>query len=187
MYERQGSDVEVIERARQGDMTALESLTRAHQEVAFRTALVVSGGSDDAEDAVQEAFMKAFAALSQFRAGAPFRPWLLAIVANEARNRRRAAGRRDALALRVTDDALHGDVESAESTVLARERRSALMGGLSRLREADREVVALRYIVGLSEAETAAAIGVPAGTVKSRLSRALERLRGELTAMEAGR
>ena len=71
------------------------------------------------------------------------------------------------------------------SSVLLRERRGALLGALGRLSEVDREVISFRYLLELSEAETAAAIGVPVGTVKSRLSRALERLRGALDTLEA--
>lgn len=86
-------EAELIERARHGDVAAFEALVRAHQEVCFRTAWIASGGADDAEDAAQEGFMKAFAALPRFRMDAPFRRWLLTIVANEARNRRRSASR----------------------------------------------------------------------------------------------
>lgn len=168
-------EADLIERARHGDVSAFEALVRAHQEVAFRTAWLSSGAADDAEDAAQEAFMKAFAALPRFRAGAAFRPWLLAIVANEARNRRRSAGRREALTLRSTDDRIE---PSPESTVLATESRQMLLDAVNRLPDADREVVSYRYLLELSEAETAAVLGVPVGTVKSRLSRALERLRG---------
>jgi RNA polymerase sigma factor (sigma-70 family) len=170
---------QLIERARQGDVAAFESLVRAHQEVAFRTAWIASGGADDAEDAAQEGFMKAFAALPRFRSDAPFRPWLLTIVANEARNRRRSANRREALAFRAPE-ARPGDrafEPSVEETILATERRQALLDALNQLSDSDREVVAYRYLLELSEAETAAALGVPVGTAKSRLSRALNRLR----------
>ena len=115
-------EAEFVERARNGDVGAFEALVRAHQEVAFRSAWIVSGGADDSEDAAQEAFVKAFAALPRFRSGAPFRPWLLTIVANEARNRRRSAGRREALAMRLSDDRRPTDAApSPESAVLAEE------------------------------------------------------------------
>jgi len=181
--EREG---DLIERARHGDVAAFESLVRAHQSVAFRTAWIASGGADDAEDAAQEGFMKAFAALPRFRADAPFRPWLLTIVANEARNRRRSASRREMLALRAPEPATRGDgVESSpEDAILATERRTALLDAIRRLPDADREVIAYRYLLELSEAETAAALGVPAGTAKSRLSRAMDRLRAVLTESE---
>jgi RNA polymerase sigma-70 factor (ECF subfamily) len=178
-------EADLIERARNGDIAAFESLVRAHQDVAFRTAWVVSGGTDDAEDAAQEGFVKAFAALPRFRSGSPFRSWLLTIVANEARNRRRAANRREALALRIPEDRRAGGAApSPEAAVLAGERRQVLFAGLARLGDADREVITLRYLLELSEAETAAALDVPVGTVKSRLSRALERLRVALAALE---
>ena len=186
MEASQSLEAELIERARRGDVAAFESLVRAHQDVAFRTAWVASGGTDDAEDAAQEGFMKAFAALPRFRPGAPFRPWLLTIVANEARNRRRSAGRRESLALRAPDPTDARSIEaSPESVVLIRERRASLLEAVGRLPDADREVISYRYLLQLTEAETAAAIGVPVGTVKSRLSRALERLRASITTAEA--
>jgi RNA polymerase sigma factor (sigma-70 family) len=180
-------ETDLIERARHGDVSAFEALVRAHQEVAFRTAWICSGGADDAEDAAQEGFMKAFAALSRFRVDAPFRPWLLTIVANEARNRRRSASRRQALVLRAPDITA-GELSfeaSPEAAILATERREALLDAVRRLPDADREVVACRYLLELSEAETAAALGVPVGTAKSRLSRALNRLRAMMPTTEA--
>jgi len=148
-------------------------------------AWIASGGTDDAEDAAQEGFMKAYAALPRFRAGAPFRPWLLSIVANEARNRRRSAGRREALALRAAPVATSNDPafeSSPESAILANERRAALLEAIQGLPAPDREVIAYRYLLELTEAETAAALGVPAGTAKSRLSRAMDRLRSAIAA-----
>jgi RNA polymerase sigma-70 factor (ECF subfamily) len=171
---------ELLARARDGDGDAYASLVRAHQDVAFRTALLITQNAADAEEAAQEGFVKAWRALARFRAGAPLRPWLLTIVANEARNRRRSAGRRAALALRAARD--EGDGTSAESVVLEHETRGALLDALGRMRPDDRLVLGCRYLLELTEAETAAALGVPPGTVKSRTSRALVRLRGEVEA-----
>jgi RNA polymerase sigma-70 factor (ECF subfamily) len=174
-------ETELIHRARQGDLGAYDQLVRRFQDLSFRTACLV-GSPDEAEDAVQEAFIKAYRALSGFRHGAPFRPWLLRIVANEARNRRRAGGRRAALALRVRETANpeEGVVGSPEDAVLVRERREQLADAIGRLTDEHRLVVTCRYLLGLSETETAETLGIPAGTVKSRLSRSLERLRIEL-------
>jgi RNA polymerase sigma factor (sigma-70 family) len=170
-------DAELIERARKGEVMAYEELVRRYQDVAVRAAHVIAPDGD-AEDAAQEAFVKAYAALSRFRAGSPFRPWLLRIVTNEARNRRRSAGRRTGLALRAAEDRPLGDAApSPESAVLALETRATLVAALNRLRDDDREVIGARYFLDLSEAETADALGIPRGTVKSRLSRALGRLR----------
>ncbi len=151
---------------------------RAHQGIAFRTAYVVAGNASDAEEAAQEAFVKAYRALGRFRAGAPFRPWLLRIVANEARNRRRSAGRRAALSLRAAAQESSGDAApSPEGVLLASEERERLLGAVNGLREEERLVIACRFFLGLSEQETAEALDVRLGTVKSRTSRALEQLR----------
>ena len=114
--------------------------------------------------------------------GASFRPWLLRIVANETRNRRTAARRRADLLSRASE---HLPVTvvgpSPEAAALATERRSILLSALGELREQDRLVIAYRFFFDLSEAEMAEALDCARGTVKSRLSRALERLRQRLT------
>ena len=171
---------ELVARAQRGDADAYQELVRAYQGIAFRTAYVIAGSVADAEEAAQDAFVKAYRALWRFRTGAPFRPWLLRIVANEARNRRRATGRRSALALRAAHEPSGEAAPSPEAAVLGAERREQLIEALNRLAEPDREAIACRYVLDLSEAETAAALGVRRGTVKSRLSRALDRLRAEL-------
>jgi RNA polymerase sigma-70 factor (ECF subfamily) len=177
----------LVERARAGDDAAYEVLVRRHQEIAFRTAWVVTRSAQDAEDVAQDAFLKAYRALGRFRPEAPFRPWLLRIVANEARNWVRSRMRRAGLAERAArtegwtgQSAGDPTAASVEDEVLAAERRSAVRQGLERLPERDRVVITCRYFLGLSEAETAAALDCPPGTVKSRLSRALGRLRDEL-------
>ena len=158
-----------------------------YQEIAFRTAYLVTGEAAEAEDAAQEAFVKAYYALPRFRSGAPFRPWLLRIVTNEARNRRKAAGRRAKLALRVIDDPMGGDAASSpEAAILAAEQRAQLLDAVNRLREEERLAIAYRYFLALSEAEMAGALGWPRGTVKSRLSRALARLRQGLIEQGGG-
>ena len=177
-------DADLIVRARSGDVTAYESIVRRYQDVAVRTAHLICPETD-ADDAVQEAFLKAFDALPRFRDGAPLRPWLLRIVANEARNRRRSAGRRQGLALRAADASLVGRTSPGpEQAVMAAEQRSELLAALNTLRDDDREVLGARFLLDLSEAETADTLGIPRGTVKSRTSRALERLRVALGPIE---
>ncbi|HXV56515.1 MAG TPA: RNA polymerase sigma factor [Gaiellaceae bacterium] len=181
MGDRPLADDDLVARAQGGDTHAYGALVEEHQTIAFRTAYLITGSSADAEDAVQEAFVKAYRALGRFRRGAPFRPWLLAIVANEARNRRRSAGRREQLALRVAEDPLSGGaVPSPEAALLDAERRDQLLAALAGLREEDRLALACRYFLELSEEEAAAALGWRRGTLKSRTSRALERLRARL-------
>jgi RNA polymerase sigma factor (sigma-70 family) len=172
---------ELVERARRGDQSAYGELVQAYQGIAFRTAYLVVGDAAEAEDAAQEGFVKAFYAMNRFRPGAPFRPWILQIVANEARNRRRSAGRRTALVMRTAADAPSGEAApSPEAAVLTGEQREELLAALNGLREEDRLVIACRYLLELSEEETAAALGWRRGTVKSRLSRALGRLRAQI-------
>jgi RNA polymerase sigma factor (sigma-70 family) len=171
------AEEELIARARRGDTAAYASLVRLHQDVAFRTAMLITGHPQDAEEAAQDGFLKAWRALGRFREGEPLRPWLLTIVANEARNRRRAAGRREQLALRVASAAVVAAAGEEELDAIAHDDLAAALG---RLRPDDRLVLGCRYVLDLSEAETAAALGVARGTVKSRLSRALGRLREEV-------
>jgi RNA polymerase sigma-70 factor (ECF subfamily) len=174
----------LVEEARRGDPNAFASLVRAHQDVAFRTAMLITRNAADAEDAAQEAFVKAHRALHRFRAGEPWRPWLLAIVANEARNRRRSAGRRDGLAVRAAASEPATSAAAPEAELLTGERRAELLGALARLRDDDQLVLGCRYLLDLSERETAHALGCRPGTVKSRTSRALDRLRAELESRE---
>ena len=173
-------DAELVARAKRGDVGAYENLVQRYQDLAFRAAYVVTGDAGEAEDAAQEGFVKAFYALSRFRDDAPLRPWLLTIVANEARNRRKSGHRRADLALRAAGDRLDGEVvaHSPEEAVVAAERRAHLIEALASLREEERQAVACRYFLDLSEAETADVLGCPRGTVKSRLSRGLAHLRG---------
>jgi RNA polymerase sigma factor (sigma-70 family) len=174
----------LIAAARRGDQRAYAQLLARHQALAFRAAYLVTGSAAEAEDATQEACMKAWLALGRFRPQAPFRPWLVQIAVNEARNRRRAAGRRAGLALRLTPSFTDPElVPSAESEALAGEERAQLAAAVARLREDDQLIIAARYFLGLSEAEAAIALGLRRGTVKSRLSRALGRLQQQLEAI----
>ena len=134
----------------------------------FRLAYVITESAAEAEDATQDALVKAWRALHRFRAGEPFRPWLLSIVANEARNRRRSAGRRARLVLRAAAEPAAAD---------GLDERGAVLDALARLPDDARTVLACRYLLGLSEQETAAALDIATGTVKSRTARALDRLR----------
>src|SRR2546427_7857430 len=117
MEGRPADDPDLITRAQRGDKAAYEEIVQRYQQIAFRTAYVVTGSAADAEDAAQEGFMKAFRALDRFRAGADLRPWLLRIVANEARNRVRSSGRRHQLELRLTEGFRPGDAAPSPQAV----------------------------------------------------------------------
>lgn len=186
MVGRPLSEAELVERAKHGDQDAYGELVHAYQGIAFRTAYLLTGSAADAEDAAQDAFVKAFSALGRFRPGAELRPWLLRIVANEAKNRRRSAGRRATLALRAAADPLSGGAApSPEATLVAGEQQATLLALVEALPAEQRDVVACRYFLELSEEETAEALGLRKGTVKSRLSRGLERLRAQLEVDDA--
>ncbi len=169
---------ELVLRAQQGDTHAFDELVRAHWEIAFRLAYLITRNAADAEDAAQEAMLKSWRALARFRSSEPLRPWLLRIVANEARNRRRSAGRAVQLALRADAARVSGGAApSPEDLTVGADERARLLAELEALPEQSRIVLACRYLLDLSEAETAATLDLRLGTVKSRTARALERLR----------
>src|SRR2546421_3053683 len=181
MEGRPADDSQLIERAQRGDSAAYEEIVQRYQQIVFRTAYVITGSSADAEDAAQEGFVKAYRALDRFRSGADLRPWLLRIVANEARNRVRSSGRRHQLELRLTEGFRPGDaVPSPEAVAIAADERRRLLAMVNALSDEDRLVIASRYFLQLSGEETAAALGIAEGTVKSRLSRALARLKARV-------
>lgn len=180
------AETRLIERAQRGDVAAFEEVVRRYQQLAFRVAVAITGSADDAEEAAQDGFVRAYDALGRFRAGAPLRPWLLRIVGNAARNRRAAAARRAAVGLEEAGAwALADPGDAPETKAVAEEERRELLTAVNALRSDDRTVIACRYFLELSEAETADVLGCARGTVKSRLSRALGRLRGELGAPRA--
>jgi RNA polymerase sigma factor (sigma-70 family) len=174
------TDAAAVSRARGGDRGAYEVLVARYTVPAHRAAVLLGAG-DDADDVVQEALVKAYRQLSRYRGESGFRPWLLAIVANETRNLHRSRKRRDGLVLRaaVRSEPEPDSPDPAE-TVLAGDRRRQLVEQLKRLADRDREVLVCRFLLDLSEAETAEALSVPKGTVKSRTARALAKLREHL-------
>ncbi len=158
-----------------GDRAAFADLVRLHAPTAKRAAVLWGAGAD-ADDVVQDAFVKAFRAMPRFRAGAEFRPWLVRIVINETRNLHRGRARREQRERRWWSGRDELD-PGAEAALLTAVRAETLAAALDRLSDPLRAVVTCRYLLELSEAETAACLRLPRGTVKSRLSRALARLR----------
>jgi RNA polymerase sigma factor (sigma-70 family) len=180
-----GADLDgksLVERARQGDTDAYADLVREHQKVALRVAYLVTGDSSEAEDVIQEAFVKAYQTLSRFRPGNDFRPWLIRIVTNEAKSRQLSTRRRGLREATWGRRSLTGGaILTPENLVLASERHRYLLAALRQLPSEDQTIIAYRYLLELDEAEVAEVLGRPRGTVKSRLSRALRRLRDSLT------
>lgn len=170
------SEPDLIASARQGDAAAWETLARQYQEPVFRLAYLLVGDADEAEDVAQEAFIRALQALDRFDASRPLRPWLLRITANLARNRRRSVGRYWA-ALQRLFWAQPNAAMNVEDKSLQRLEAQHLWQAVRRLNPADQQVIYLRYFLSVPEAEMATVLGVAPGTVKSRLHRALNRLR----------
>ena len=151
---------------------------RRHQTAALRLAATICGSTEEARDIVQDAFVKGYRSLDRYRGEAPVRSWLLRIVANDAKNAVRASVRR--LGREERYEALRRMSPPADPVgerVAVDAESAVLLDAAGRLDERDREVLACRFVVGLSEPETAATLGVPLGTVKSRTARALSRAR----------
>lgn len=180
------TDEHLIAQARAGDGDAFTMLVQRHSQVAFRAAHVILGDADAASDAAQEGFISVYRNLGRFRAGEPFRPWLLRIVGNRARNLRRAAGRRTAATLRLAGSEIGGQGTDPDQTLANEDRRRQLTAAVNALEADDRAVLACRYFLDLSEAETAGLLSIRRGTVKSRLSRARGRLRRRLEMADGG-
>ena len=171
-------DAAAVARARTGDVDAYEVLVVRYTTPAHRAAVLLGAGAD-ADDVVQEAFVKAYRQLAHYQGRSGFRPWLLAIVANETRNLHRSRRRRDGLVLRaaarVEHDGAGGDLPALAAEAV--DRREQLVSALRGLPSRDREVLVCRFLLDLTEAETSAVLRVRPGTVKSRTARALARLR----------
>ncbi|MEU8192611.1 RNA polymerase sigma factor [Microbispora amethystogenes] len=173
-------DDEAVTRALAGDLGAYEVLVTRYSAIAHRTASLLGAG-DEAEDVVQDAFVRAFRHLRSFRRDASFRPWFLRIVANVTHDLTRSRGRRSDLAVRLEREPYTPDgPDDPESAAVGADGRSRLYEAVRRLPDGEREAVVCRYFLQLSEAETAEVLGVRLGTVKSRTFRALRRLREEV-------
>jgi RNA polymerase sigma-70 factor, ECF subfamily len=171
------SETEAIASARRGDPAAYAVLVRAHQEVACRAAYLVVRDAHLAEDVTQEAFVRAYSQIGRFREGTPFRPWLLRIVTNLALNEARARRRRIGVLERFSRAWRPQDVPPPEEPLLASEEARSVWRAMEQLAAEDRIVLQMRYFLELSEKEMATALAKPPGTVKSRLHRAMGRLR----------
>ncbi len=154
---------------------------REHQPGVFRLAYLMLGDCDDAEDIVQETFIRAYRAIETFDPAREMRPWLLSIAANLARNRRRSMARLWSAVQRLVfaqPELLRST--SIEETASAHLDAQQLWQIVQRLSVTDQEIIYLRYFLDVSEAEVAQIQQVAVGTVKSRTHRALAKLRGAM-------
>jgi RNA polymerase sigma factor (sigma-70 family) len=172
-------DAELVARARAGDDTAFGALVGRHQAAVLRVAAAISGSVDDAPDIAQEALVKAHRSLAKLTDPNLLRPWMMRIVANEAKNHLRSRDRRRQREERFGSWVVAETPDPEASTLEADDARGLGLA-LGRIGARDRQVLAFRYFAGLSEADTARALNVATGTVKSRTARALARLRAEM-------
>lgn len=169
-------DAELIERARAGAVDAWGALVERYQQAVYRLAYLMLGDAYEAEDVAQDTLIRAYRSLAQYDERRPLRPWLLGITANLVRNRRRGLGRYWFYLERLARQQapLYSDIET-QAWEQARAR--ALWEAVRQLNPTDQEIIYMRFFLELSVDETSAALNIAPGTVKSRLSRALDRLR----------
>lgn len=189
------TDEALVTAAQAGDREAVDTLIRRHQSRIFNFALTLTAGGADAEDLAQETFIRAFRGLSRFRGESSFRNWLYRIAVNAARTRRAQRARQAAVwEARVEADDLAErhparaarSVEQAGSVEQAMIRRQALDRALAALPHDLRAAVVLRDVEGLEYREIAAVLGIPDGTVMSRIFRARRLLRPMLAELRDG-
>lgn len=170
-------ELDWIVRAQRGDADAYASLVHAYEQIAFRTAYLLTHDAHTAADVSQEAFVRAHRALPSFKREYPFRPWLLRIVTNVALNHLKAQQRRASLSERYAREMLTNNSSAPENAAMERLQNERLLEAVRRLTPDEQSLIALRYFLELPEAEVAQSLNVPLGTVKSRLHRTLARLR----------
>ena len=170
------SDDEAIARCQEGDREAFRHLVDGYKDVLYGTAVLMTGNRAVAEEVVQEALLSAWRGIGGFERGRPAKPWLVRILVNAVLSRQR---RRSIPTMPLADlDPAGAPLES--DRVDALETRAVVRQALDHLAPEQRQVVVLRYFAELTVPEVSKAIGVREGTVKSRLHRALGRLRVRL-------
>ncbi|MSR21162.1 MAG: sigma-70 family RNA polymerase sigma factor [Gemmatimonadetes bacterium] len=177
--ERQGpdpSDLELVQRGRSGDDAALGALAKRHHAAAYRVALSFVREDDLAQDVVQDAFLKAFRALGEFRADASFRTWLLTITANEAKGALRRKGRRRETALEDASE-VRSEGGGPAHDAMMRDEASRARRMLEQLPEKQRLSVTLRIEEGLSFKEIGEVIGSSEGAARANYFHGIRRLR----------
>lgn len=173
----------VIQAVLDGDINAYELLVKEYEKNVYNLALRMVGNSEDAADMSQEAFIKAYNSLTSFRGDSKFSVWLYRIVSNVCLDYLRSRGRRQTVSLSAENDDgedveidIADETQSPERLLDKRLTRDAVRRGLAALPPEHRQILLLREIQGLSYDEIADALGIEAGTVKSRIFRARKKL-----------
>jgi RNA polymerase sigma-70 factor (ECF subfamily) len=179
-FQESADDAALVRRCLAGETAAFEALVIEYQRLAFTVALRMLGNYEDARDATQNAFVKAFEKLASYEPRYRFFSWMYRILVNECLNARRARHPGDELTDRASD-------ERSADTVEAAERRRDIKAALLALPLHYREVIVLRHFAQMSYEEMSAALGVPVKTVKSRLHTARVQLTRRLSAWAEAR
>jgi RNA polymerase sigma-70 factor (ECF subfamily) len=183
------ADERDVARFKAGEEAAFERLVRRHEREVYRLALRLLRNPDDALEVAQETFLRAYRGLSSFRGEAAFRTWLYGIALNAARTRQASLSKSLSRMQRLEGDeddppspllSVSDPAPSPENRALGGELKEALLAALSRISPEHREILLLREVEGLDYGEVGVLLGIPEGTVKSRLARARRAVREAL-------
>jgi RNA polymerase sigma-70 factor (ECF subfamily) len=171
------SDEALALQLQQGRQMALTTLVERHYDPLLGYLYrLVSGDRALAEDLIQETFLRVLGSIGQYQHPRPFKPWLYAIATNLARNHYKRADTRRTLAA-GDDGVIEDEWEAPEAALLAQDEVQTVIAALASLPDEQREVIVLYYYQSLEGGEIAAALGIPLGTVRSRLAAGVRRLR----------
>ncbi len=172
---------EIIERCQRGDSEAFRWLVDRYGDLAYRTAYFMVYDRQQAEDITQEAFLDAWRGIKGFKVGYSFKPWFLKIVVNRCRMQKRHRVVPTVSLERVEPKRVATGARAADEAVASGESRQLVREAIASLEEDQRSVIMLRYFAELTVPEIAQVLSLPEGTVKSRLHRAMQRLRHRLS------
>ena len=181
-HDTAGDEPGLVRAAQKGDAAAFEEIVRRYQKAVYRVAYGVTRNAADADDLAQETFVRAWRALDRFRPDEPLYPWLSRIAINLSYSLFRRRRRRPETSIEPLVEAGQqwAGTEDPERDAAERERDDKIAESFAELKEDHRAVLVLRVVEGLSYDEIARTLGVPVGTVRSRLSRARSELRAGL-------
>lgn len=179
---------ELIRKCQRGEHRFFEPLVRAYEVAGLRLAVAMLGNIEDAEDVLQEAFLKAYSSLARFDPRRPFGPWFFQILRNQCRDllrRQKARFARESLEEVPADHAASDALSDPERVRRRNAARELLWRGLGEISPDHREVIVLKELHGFRYGEIAETLGVPEGTVASRLFNARRALRDAIIRLDA--